>query len=368
MKEGKSRQRPAWHGGRRAGEPLRERRPYNSRRAIARGKTEWFLRTDNVFFWSGEWRELSMAGRSILDVLRHLADGDDPYRWLYVSDRDIMHYAGISRPTVIAALCDLQEHGCIEGERGGRQAARYRLTEKVLRFSHGRRKKTRRQPRAAKARPAKPKPAKLKAAKPDADEKFPDFSQVPKDLAAAIKPSHLSTCPPHIWRGVIRGHSPQHVRDTLTVYRSQAELEPIRNPLALFNGLLGANWVAARAAEIAEEKHEAAAAEDRHQAKKQKDREERERIEELAKRHSREFTQEELDTYSDVAQAEVQSHKFQRPEWKKPGSGMWKIHMWALIDQAEKDAQAAQEAPGSTPTENETNGAAPAAEAAGTGH
>jgi len=336
-KKKKRRRRPAWHGEHRTGEALRTRRPYKSRRAVARGKTDWFLRTDNVFFWSGEWRELSLAGRAVLTVLLHLADGDDPYRWLYVSDPDLMHYTRCSRPTVYDALCNLIEHGCIEGERGGSQPGRYRLSEKVLRYSHGRRKKKRTRARPPAAKPPQKAKQTAKAEPP------PDVGiEIPEDLAAAIKP--------RAWRRIIKTHPAQDIRDAVIVYRSEAKKEQIKKPLALFNHLLTQNWLADRAAEIAAGERQAAAAEARQHKETEKARETRRRMDAFDERVRRGFTQEQLEAYSDLALANLHKNDFAKRHIKR-GSRTWASEMFRLIDKA------AQGDAGTTQSETEADGA-----------
>ncbi len=341
-KQKRRRRRPAWRGKRRAGDSLRERRPYKTRAELSAGKDAgWFLRVDKVFFWSGEWREISLAGGAVLTVLLHLADGDDAYRWLYVSDPDLMYLTGRSRPTVYNGLCNLIEHGCIEGERGGSQPGRYRLTEKVLRYSHGRRKKTR-------PKKAKPKPPAEASTTPESP---PDVGiEIPEELAAAISPA--------AWRKIRKAHDAQHIRNAVIVYRNKAKSEAIKKPLALFNHLMEQNWVAERAAEILDTEIAAASATLRRQAQQQKQREDRERADAEKARHARDFTQEELDAFSEVALANLRE-RAPRLTWKI-GRRAWTAEMWRLIEQA------AQAAPETTQPENEADGPDVAAVAAQT--
>lgn len=355
---------PAWQGGRRTGAALRERRPYKSRRTIARGKAEWFLRTDNVFFWSGEWRELSLPGRSILDVLRHLADGDDPYRWIYVSDRDLMHYAGISRPTVIAALCDLQEHGCIEGERGRSQPGQYRLAEKVLRFSHGRCKAARRRAAPLQAKPPAEASAKPPASRPTMPEVAkPRIRRTIEDLSVTIPADLADLIPPVAWQRLKTAHGVDHLGAALIVYKCEAGKGAVKKPRALFNYLLKQDWIGERAEELETERLHQLVAAERAGAEAEQAREEREQREARDLRHARDFTQEEINAYSEITLANLHINDFAR-KYIKMGDSVWKQEMWRLIEEAEE--RASQDAPETTQNGNEAYGPDVPAEAAQT--
>lgn len=330
-KRNRRRRRPAWRGQRRSTKPLRERRPYKSRRALARGKTEWWLRCDNKFFWSGDSSELSLAASRILEVLRHFADdGDDPYHWIQISDPDLMYFGNVTRPTVHDAVCNLLEHGCIDGERGGGFPSRYRLTEKVLRFSHGKRKsaRVRRRPKQAKPR----RKAKRKAAVPAeaADVRL----EMPEDLAAEITPA--------AWREITQENPSDHILDAILAYKNLAAQQRIRTPPALFHYLLDQSWLVGLCAKIREKEHGKAALAARQRADAEKLRKERDAY---CAQVKRKFTKSERDEFSELALSIVRECKFSRHA--KVGGLLWRLEMLRLIE---------QDGRGTTEPENETDG------------
>lgn len=320
---------PAWKGKRRGGDSLRERRPYKTRTQLQAGKTRWYLRVDKVFFWSGEWRHLTILARAVLEVLRQLADGDNPYRWLHISDRDLMYWTGKTRRAVHDAICDLQDHGCIEGERGGRRPGRYRLTDKVQSFAHG----TRQQRTATPTLP--PTPTPTTTAPPSTPAPGPDTNQeLPPTLAAVITPFQ--------WQRICSDNSPDQIRHAVMAYSSEAGKHPIDKPLALFSFLLRQDWTAARAIELQDEERRSAALEERARNDRDTARRAKDEADARSARRQRPFTQAELQTHSETALAKVHRNDFARKNLKVGGTA-WKAEMWGLIE--EKAAAPSHQAP-----------------------
>ncbi len=348
------RRRPAWQGKRRGVMSLRERRPFKTRAELEHDKSRWYLKRDKVFFWSGEWRELTFTARAVLEVLTQLGDGDNPYRWLYASDRDIMHLANMSRRAVRDAFCNLQEHGCIEGERGGRRPGRYRLTDKVQSFAHGPRK----QPTPDQATPATPPPATDPRPAGTATPVDDEILDVPETLAAVVSPFQ--------WKRLLKDNSPDQIRHAVMAYSSEAAARPIEKPLALFCYLLRQDRTAARAIELQAAERQAAAVEERDRQKRADAQLERERSDAMDARRNRPFTDAEIAAYSKIVLAKLHNNDFARKNIKIGGAS-WTNTMWGFIEAAADAALQATppppDSPGTTQSDSTANGPDVAAEA-----